>query len=491
MAEKLKSTGTREQYEIVSKLAGPDRGPTRDFLVYLLGRCEGRLPLRLGEPSNWSHELVYMNHREIDALFRRGDDRPDYGALRDAGVEKKRYVTGVSPYGFGISDRVLGWYIDAGRVRTAGGPPTWVDLYTGRPTTARVKSRRWTESRNPLPALVRGAIDAVAVGRFDAAAVEAHLDRLGAAYRTATADRARAWLRLTNDERCYRALFTQGARPVGSGVWEYRPAYRMQSSGRIGQIGGGLQNASRAMKSAAYGTLPGVRNYDLRSSQPRILIVLMGEAGLPADWLRRYADDPDAKRASAAATGLSVDGWKRCLNSLLMGARAPTLKQAKTGKFDRNALVRTVRDETEGHAEFDHVYGRLRDHVGPLVDDLREWHRYLVGPYVERNGVAVGANDAVYVENRVGAVLEVDGPDVDRENWLTKAKMAAHLLQGREAAFTHTVAMAGASSGYTVLAHEHDGLVVEGRVPEDVVVAAADEAGLPAGLVDFEEKAFL
>ncbi len=72
-----------------------------------------------------------------------------------------------------------------------------------------------------------------------------------------------------------------------------------------------------------------------------------------------------------------------------------------------------------------------------------------------------------------------------------KARLAAFLLQGREAALMHTLAASADEYGFRVLSHEHDGLVVAGDVPPEAVEAAASAARIPMDLVDLEEKPFV
>jgi hypothetical protein len=85
----------------------------------------------------------------------------------------------------------------------------------------------------------------------------------------------RAKYRRLNDEMCFISVLNQNPVPapeIGPGVWKVIQPYRAQMSGRVGIIGGGLQTCSREMKMAAFSRVPGLRNWDLKGSQPAILI---------------------------------------------------------------------------------------------------------------------------------------------------------------------------------------------------------------------------
>ena len=481
--------GTPAQLDFLSRLSDGFDEVTRRFLAYVFMRTERRLWKRILDPGDYELDRIRLPRSWIDRHFRGADSQ---GLFREKILDKERYnQESGTPYGFRPYDtRLLDLFVEAGRVRVSSGVPRFVNLYTGGVYRGRVKSRLRTESDGKLPPLVHSAIRAVGPGRFDAAAIESHLDQLREnACGSGLYDRQRARLRHLNDERCYRALFLQGATRESGDVWSYMPAYAAQSTGRVGQRGGGLQNASRAMKEAAYSRIPGVRNYDLKSSQPRILVVLLDEAGIPSRWLRDYATNPYAKERSAAAVGVPVDTWKKCINALLMGAQLRSPSQVRHTRG--NALVRAVTQAASGQDAFREAYGRLYAHVSEVADDLARWHDYLVGPYLDVHGRQNNRDGKVYVKNRVGAQFVASGPGISRRLHGLKSKLAAHLLQGREAAFTHTVAAAAETSGFSVLSHEHDGLVVQGKVPESVVEEAARVADLPLTLVDFVEKSLV
>ena len=200
--------------------------------------------------------FVPVPAKVIEKYCRRADRR----ALDAAGLVE------VNPYSrearlcreFRVTDGFRLAFFEAGptadRVRRDG----LVNLVSGKRTQARTKSRRRTASGNPPPPKVRAAIDAVNEVPFLPFAIEAHLGRLRADLDAAATEpeRVAALGRYLNDTRCYHAVMTQGARPLGAdapdGLWVYRPAYQVAKTGRLSQIGGGLQSCSAAMKAVAY-----------------------------------------------------------------------------------------------------------------------------------------------------------------------------------------------------------------------------------------------
>lgn len=226
---------------------------------------------------------------------------------------------------------------------------------------------------------------------------------------------------------------------------------------------------------------------DLRASQAAVLVVLLREAGVDPSWLLAYVSDPRAKRRAAAAVGVPVDVWKTVMYAVLMGARVPAPDRARRS---RGEVVGAIR-EAVGPTEFAATYRRFLDHTAGLRAALAEWHRWLVDVYVPGNAVRNNADGKRYLTNEVGAKVAVEDLAAGGRGWQLRARLAAFLLQGREAALVHTLAASSGRYGFRVLSHEHDGLVVAGGVPPEAVEAAAAAARLPLDLVALEAKPFL
>ena len=309
---------------------GAVRRDTRQFLLLLLAT-----PPSAGKRRGADGFVPFSSR-----LMRRVCRHVDWRWLEAEGLVSVRSYSRVGRRSreFRVDPEFARAYFDAGLTGGTLVREGCYNLVTSRPTTRAIKSRRRTPSDNPLPPAVRAAIDAPVGVPLDLGAVERAVaslrDRIGEA--AVDRDRVRAERRYLNDLRCLQAVLTQRARPADPadprGLWVYDPAYRMVTSGRIAQLGGGLQSISRATKEAAYATVPGARNYDLRSSQLMVLLVFLREAGVDGSWLDGYVGDPDAKRSGAEYVGVPVDAFKQAVIAVVMGARVPTAGQARRSR---------------------------------------------------------------------------------------------------------------------------------------------------------------
>ena len=69
--------------------------------------------------------------------------------------------------------------------------------------------------------------------------------------------------------------------------------------------------------------------------------------------------------------------------------------------------------------------------------------------------------------------------------WREEARVAAHILQGKEAAFIHYIT-AFSGDDFTVVSNQHDGLIIEGTIPMELIHNARRFSGLP--YAELEEK---
>lgn len=496
-------TGTRAQYDLITEWLGvvPEkrRSATRRLLVHLLASTPSALRRKSesGQPDPF-RGYVPLYSKFIEEHFRGAD----WKALVASGLLLCRPYSRVKRRSneFRVAPGRYGEFLEAGPHEFPEAGLTRVDLATGRPSIRRVKSDKTTASRNSFPPLVLAAIDAIGPSPFNPGAIHAHVERLRArvaSHPEGSREAKSALHRYLNDRACFDAVFQQGAKPIEGGsivdgpcageLWEYRPAYQVQSTGRIGQKGGGLQSCSRAMKEAAYVGVPDLVNLDLKSSQARILIVLMEEAGIDPTWLRRYGGHPEGKVAAATYVGIAVGTWKECLYAALMGAHVPTERRAAQSKGAiKKAIMRDV-----GAEDFDATYGRFKGLTAALHDELGRWHEHLVTDYVAEHGRRNNVDGKTYLVNGVGAKIAVEDIAPRGEPYRRKARLASFLLQGREAAFTHALTASSKEYGFRVISHEHDGVVTVGSVPPEAVEAAAAGARLPLDLVDLIEKPFV
>jgi hypothetical protein len=233
------------------------------------------------------------------------------------------------------------------------------------------------------------------------------------------------------------------------------------------------------MKQAIYKGIDDVHNYDIKSSQVYVLIELLSRAGFDASWLQGYVNTPEAKHVYAKQAGVSTDTWKSILYALFMGATLPQDILRSRGD------VRKTLEAEVGGCHLETAYAQLHNILGPLYHDvLKPWRGHLIGSWLEANADP-GYAGKRYVKNAAGVPFCID--DV-RNPYELKKKLAAFLLQGREAAFIHTLTGYADEYGFRVISNEHDGVVTIGAIPQEAIERA--KCKLDMDYVDLVEKAF-
>lgn len=367
---------------------------------------------------------------------------------------------------------------------------SYVNVFTGKPTRGRkAGSRKTDDSRNPLSPTVILVMDSVPQGIINLPATEAHLERLRAAIDDATTDEARATAvgRYRNDALNVTWIKSRGLTATDApGIYTYPHAWRDQSGGRIMPLkSGGAQSMSRAGKAAMYSGIASLRNYDLRASQPRILADEFRQMGIVCDWLDDYLADEDAKHVYAARVGVSVDTWKNALIAAMIGGGAAVPKSFEVQpvtRFVQRREVTTYRPVTGAMRTLEAEVGRkraielwpsLHAELKPLLRAVRKWQRKLK---VWAKETATTGRDGRGITNAVGARLTLTG--LTKRGQLAR-KVAAHVLQGREALYVHTLCIIAPSHGFSVVGHDHDGLQTLGDVPQAAMDEAARTAAMP------------
>lgn len=301
--------------------------------------------------------------------------------------------------------------------------------------------------------------------------------------------------RWRNDRACWNGVLLQGPAATGvPGVLRYPLAYRHQSSGRMGAVKGAMQSCSREMKAAARDPLTGffgLCNYDLRAAFPSLLISLFREANahknppvpaLDPSWLEDYVTEEQAKHRRAARVGLTVDSWKTVLSAILCAASlGPSVARSK------GEVARCVREECSTPEAAEQVWAALREEVGPIYRELQRWHRWLDEVYAHdpdtstaaRGKAVAGRSGCRSVRNAAGETWLRDPAEPDHSR---RARLAAHILQGREQSFILPLIAGSGAHGFEVLANEHDGVVTLGPIPPEAMNEALRIAGLTGSL---------
>lgn len=353
-----------------------------------------------------------------------------------------------------------------------------VNLFTGKTTKKREKSKLYDSNRNEEPLLIRSAIQAIEShgSLFNMTATQQHLDCLEenvalarARYGVDSKEYQTAQARYFNDYSCfYKGVLDQYPNQQTEHIWSYKPAYSVSSTGRIFQSSGGLQSCSRAMKAAAYSGIEGLRNYDLTASQLHALNSEFQLAGIDNEWLEYYLSSPEVRARCADTVGITVDCWKRCLLALVMGADLPS----KIGllAFKKSDVATYLLEEANSDRERAQLFlDRFHLAIDRFFSRLKEWHSWLLTDFVPKNRKPSGGGH--YLRNLAGKALFLD--DLPASDSAKARKLAAFLLQGREAAFIHHLTVLGNDYNFRPIANEHDGLVVINEIPEEAVKLAA------------------
>jgi hypothetical protein len=113
-----------------------------------------------------------------------------------------------------------------------------------------------------------------------------------------------------------------------------------------------------------------------------------------------------------------------------------------------------------------------------LLEEINNWYSYLGNNFIKAASIKI--KDKNYINNRSNMSLEIT-QFLNRKNKLSakgKRKIASHLLQGQEAQFISRLTWYSEKyedCAYTVMSDQHDGLIVEGYIPEEYVQLARDE----------------
>jgi len=321
-------------------------------------------------------------------------------------------------------------------------------------------------------------------------------------------------LKYMNDERCYANILARPFKILDEGykgMLCYQPSYRGQSTGRKSEIGGGFQSCSREVKHLAFAYSPNIRNYDLKSSQIYCLKYQFMSAGLNYKLLDKYIKVD--KSSLAAEIGVDVDTWKGINYGAYFGG-FPTAKIRNILKGDKKqAKIALLIDLVSFKVVSKHICSYLniktfynakknrREVVAPtpekllnilkilksfylqnkdLLDEILTWHEYLGKEFIQSNSICIKTKK--YIRNRSDMPIEVT-QFINRKNRLSakgQRKIASHLLQGQEACFISRLTWYSEENNqcpYNVLSDQHDGLIVEGYIPNSYVERARSETG--------------
>ncbi len=322
-------------------------------------------------------------------------------------------------------------------------------------------------------------------------------------------------LRYIHDLRCWEGIVRRMTSIEGDFLI-YESAWDSQDSCRITELDGGLQNASRELKEAMIKDT-GYINLDLKSSQVYGAKTELSKFGIDTSWFDYY--QVAGKQKLAANIGISVDCWKGLLCSILMGGFPEINKKGELIAKNMDELIKykcvrkyvcpevgidVVWDVENNRYSYlvpnpDNPYRDSRvfeivknviKECRTLIDGIKQWHDKLFDAYVANTG----NNKARFIAtNKADGRLNVSQYVTKRKHKYHlsnegKRKLAAHILQGKEAAFIHYIT-AFSGEDFTVVSNQHDGLIIEGTIPMELIYNARSFSGLP--YAELEEKSIV
>jgi len=428
----------------------------------------------------WVGCEVELPCQTIDALF---GTRFSWHALHQAGC------ISVSEYSWtrhqckafsverGILDRVCGLFDLPTAVACE---QSLVNLFDGQPHAPAPPPYQDPDSKLFTRQWVRDAAGLISSCIFSGDALDQHLDKVKSDSQNGELSReARitAVHRYYNDRACAQRIKFD-CKALGNGFYEYRPNYRSQYSGRLTEVGGGVQSCTRDMKRAVFDSVNGVRNYDLKASQAYALLQDLEDAQIDPTWLTQYFQKPDTATAYGEKLGISKDTFKRCLYATVMGAEFSNYRDPES-----NSIYGALLDELEDEARAAAVMKDVHTELAAFKSGVDTWHDWLMlspnCPYVMSNRRERTLLNECDMEFRLAS--EEDGGR-------RKRRAAAFILQGREAAYVHRLTLLAPKYGFTPISNQHDGLVTIGEIPAEAQEQAKTQSGFRYARL--EEKAF-
>jgi hypothetical protein len=284
-----------------------------------------------------------------------------------------------------------------------------------------------------------------------------------------------------NDYYCFLAVCDNIAYSEGD-ISYYHATYRASSSGRLVMVGGGLQNASREMKAAAYSDIPGadIHNVDFVNCHPYLVIqVLEEELGIEPRHLWEYIEDR-AKLAQKA--GMSEKYFKRSVLALINDAKMPT--SARRNPHTGNSVLDFIEEDVGNDPEKVELTRQALDETTKGIRaEIAAFQTYVKTEWMSKREQRKGRGGIRTVENAVGKKLRTDRK-------YSLGQLTSHYLTGREQQLNNAAILELANNGHRFYSNEFDGFVADGSfAPDELGKLAGDVAGVK--YAELREKSFV
>lgn len=236
----------------------------------------------------------------------------------------------------------------------------------------------------------------------------------------------------------------------------YQPIYNPAYSGRVYEIPAGFQNSKRLTKAVmAHGQ--GLCNFDIVSCHLNILVL----------ELRRYEKAMRGSDIKPLAMKYHQLLEKQVINKTSMSAKAAAfnvpIEKFKIAVLSYlycgNCNAKPIQDAKE----FGMTIKAFNKYVAPLEKAREKLWEYICSD----SGYLVTGTKKFknVIVNAAGCKFNIDR---DMTACDIKKKLLAHVIQGIEKLFIHTLILECSKNGITVVADEHDGIITKKPIPDHI-----------------------
>ena len=386
----------------------------------------------------------------------------------------------------------------------------YYNLFTGKPITRKeaIKTKFYDENRNEVFSKIqKKAVKYIVYCLINYREVQRFLE-LKRFIIHLYGDKKNDLLSYYHDLRCWQEIVRRMISKDDTFLI-YQSAWESQSSGRITELGGGLQNASREFKEAM---IKGTNyiNLDIKGSQVYGAKAELERHNIDTSWFDYY--QVNGKQKIANKIGISVDSWKGLLCCILMGGFPPMTKKGDikaqnlaelleyeavrkhicpevglvpewncSKDFYNYSITNNAKSPSDAAFEIFDIIRCVHHECKSLIDSINQWHDLLFYEHANDSG---NNKSRFIARNKADKPLCLDEFVKKRSskyylNAEGKRKLAAHILQGKEAAFIHYITSFSKEFGFKVVSNQHDGLIIEGSVPMHLIHNAREFARLP------------
>lgn len=255
----------------------------------------------------------------------------------------------------------------------------------------------------------------------------------------------------------------------------YQPIYSPAYSGRVYETPAGFQNSKRLTKAVmAHGQ--GLWNYDIVSCHLNILILL----------LRKYKHAMKGSDIKHLAMKYLQALEKQIINKTSMSAKAAAfnvpLEKFKVAVLSYLYCGNCNAEPIQDAKEFGMSIKDFNDYIIPLKMAREKLWEYICND--SEYLVAGTKKFKTVIVNAAGCKFHIDR---DMTACDIKKKLLAHVIQGVEKLFIHTLILECSKNGIPVVADEHDGIITKKPIPDNIF---ADVRASTGYALEVAEKPF-